>query len=1340
MPARPGIQIKFDPQSVILPPPIQNNFPGAKASIPHRGFWPDTDATQGTASSLFIRDGFILGDFMFVWDVTEVAGVDLTPANWSIIRISTGLQDLTTFRPVMNNEVHVVAFDGQFLYMGGEFTSVDGVTQINGQDIGGLVRFDWNDGGKLDTTWNPEPFDGLGVNLDRLEVNPDKNTLYLAGPGLSHIGGSGGTVRSGIAEVSLVGAGAVTAWDANPSTAPVSVKYDSTIQKVYLGGAFVTVQGNGAHRRLVRMTTSGAGAVDATWLPDPDAVVRTILLDGSRVFTGGDFGNIGATPVVRNRAAEIDNVGEATSWNPNVTGGDVLTMKKITEETLSVSGVFKDYVLIGGSFTTIGGTGRAKIGAVDIDTAALHEWDPDPVAPVSGTHLVFGIQVKDRTAYVFGNYNGIASSLNKDISAVPFPIFTDANSKFIAKTGDDTGAGTRADPFLTITKAKDSVGGAFIYAVVLDSEEYNELIVWDAADSSLVADIGQAPTIKLGVGAILREFGARPIGRTKFSTGASPGTFYFVSKAGNDGTGTRGDAALPFLTIQASLSDGARLASDTVEITDSGTYIEDLNIGILDVTIQAADGETPVLRNVLSATGDKHIQSGGAATTLDLYGLTFDDIPDVAANNNNVVSIDGVLTVHDCSIRGGSNGMITTGAVATMFVRDCLIAYANRTSFQCGGTMDVENCYFLNNGGGSFAGSRSILATQTSKDNKILHCTFENPGYFGVNISGGVIILKNASPAGADEVGWCDFFVTESGVISGEGVGVLGDSNDSPNNTVDVHDCQFRDLGGPAVRILNQLFINTNTNIATVRNCVATRCVKGGGSHASFVGAFQFQESGFTQVENCVSMDSGNNGFDFKLDGTSASDGDMTITNCSSVGSAVDGYNLHSTTTAPPTGNTFTGCIEASSGNKSVVEDTLQQGLGHIFQFCCFQTAGTFSSTFQDDFIGTHFLTDPRLVSTVPRSENLALAANSVAVLSGDELGTVNMGFSVPTLRVSVGDVVVEGFIFDGLANSYDGVLVDPDLTDAGAVQHCTFQGLGGIGLRLNSGYLSSNNLFKNDGVGLLNSGVGSTIKQNVGQACGSAFLILGGIKLTVQNNTGHLCDFGQFDRLGATFEVLKNNLYSGNGQADYFGPNVQLNSAIENLGGGASVSSGTRLNPLFRDTEALDLRLQTLESGFFFDSPAKDLGDDGKDAGAFDIDHGVVSKTFTLVDLEANKGGGVIYRNPNHYTRKSTAIKLSEGITHGGRTYSDASAFRREHVLTWEDNTDMPSAQVTDLELIYTTGDGECQLSFDGGTIFIPVRIVRASGFEFTEIADASYSDDSLPTPISELVFRDSL
>ena len=89
---------------------------------------------------------------------------------------------------------------------------------------------------------------------------------------------------------------------------------------------------------------------------------------------------------------------------------------------------------------------------------------------------------------------------------------------------------------------------------------------------------------------------------------------------------------------------------------------------------------------------------------------------------------------------------------------------------------------------------------------------------------------------------------------------------------------------------------------------------------------------------------------------------------------------------------------------------------------------------------------------------------------------------------------------------------------------------------------------------------------------------------------------------------------------------------------------------------------------------------------------------------------------------------------------YSLAAGYKKEYVFRWNGVNDMPQAQLDDLILLYQTGDGKCQLTFDGATTWIDVQLVRSAEFLFTEIEELPYSEDSVNTPVNELRFRESL
>lgn len=269
----------------------------------------------------------------------------------NIARItSAGVLD-ASFNPGADGAVHAIAIDGSGnLYVGGAFTS------IGGQARNRLARL--SSAGVVDSVWNPN-------------ANGTVHALALSAQGL-YVGGEfsgvgGGALQRRIARVALTGSGARdTAF--SPilnSGAVLTIAVDGS-GNVYIGGSFGDVQAVFTRARLAKL--SSAGAVDATWLPQPNDVVRALLLQGSQLYVGGDFTEIGAQ--ARWRIARLSTAGSGAAdatWNPNSTG---------SVYALGASSAGDIYAA--GSFTQIGGQFRsrlAKLNATGVGTA-FADWNP----------------------------------------------------------------------------------------------------------------------------------------------------------------------------------------------------------------------------------------------------------------------------------------------------------------------------------------------------------------------------------------------------------------------------------------------------------------------------------------------------------------------------------------------------------------------------------------------------------------------------------------------------------------------------------------------------------------------------------------------------------------------------------------------------------------------------------------------------------------------------------------------------------------------------------------------------------------------------------------------------
>jgi|GEM_PF-1101409 len=127
--------------------------------------------------------------------------------------------------------------------------------------------------------------------------------------------------------------------------------------KVIFGGSFTIQDGTGVkNTRLARLNADGT--LDTAFVTDiRNGEVRAIVVQGDgKIVIAGSFTSISdsftaQTPVVRNRIARLNSDGTLdTAYNPNL-DGDVRLLV-VQDNSL---------ILVGGAFSTVGGTGRGRI-------------------------------------------------------------------------------------------------------------------------------------------------------------------------------------------------------------------------------------------------------------------------------------------------------------------------------------------------------------------------------------------------------------------------------------------------------------------------------------------------------------------------------------------------------------------------------------------------------------------------------------------------------------------------------------------------------------------------------------------------------------------------------------------------------------------------------------------------------------------------------------------------------------------------------------------------------------------------------------------------------------------
>lgn len=346
-----------------------------------------TSASSGNPRVLAILP---LGDRIFVGgtfdSVIDPAGVSYPVKNVAVFSARTGAADLT-FRGSANATVTSLTTDGSRVYLGGTFTSVNGVSRR------GLAALDATTGALA--AWEPS---ALAGQVDALAYS---GGWVYAGGNFDAITGSNGLSSQRFAAKVSAASGAVdSGWAVAPDDRVRALNVAANGSgRLYLGGDFTTVSGRTGTNRLASVLLASPGSVDTTFRAGPTngtgyAPIFDLTSDANRVYA--------ASAGIGGACAALSATTGAALWSAHSNGN--MQSVRLLGSLLYCGGHF------GGTGSFMGQT-RNKLAAVDAVTGALSSFAPN----INSSQGPWALAVDAGHLYIGGDFS--------KISGVPQPHF-----------------------------------------------------------------------------------------------------------------------------------------------------------------------------------------------------------------------------------------------------------------------------------------------------------------------------------------------------------------------------------------------------------------------------------------------------------------------------------------------------------------------------------------------------------------------------------------------------------------------------------------------------------------------------------------------------------------------------------------------------------------------------------------------------------------------------------------------------------------------------------------------------------------------------------------------------
>ncbi|WP_454699186.1 PKD domain-containing protein [Arthrobacter humicola] len=154
----------------------------------------------------------------------------------------------------------------------------------------------------------------------------------------------------------------VTDWAPSLNAQAVSITASPDGSRIYVGGAFTTVNGATAYRvaAINAIGQPNQGQMIQSFRPYVNSRVNAIVATANVVYLGGWFNALNSS--TRSKAGAVSAAdGTTTGWNPLTAGGDVIAMVLSPDASR---------IVLGGNFSSMNGSSSPGYGLASVDTLA----------------------------------------------------------------------------------------------------------------------------------------------------------------------------------------------------------------------------------------------------------------------------------------------------------------------------------------------------------------------------------------------------------------------------------------------------------------------------------------------------------------------------------------------------------------------------------------------------------------------------------------------------------------------------------------------------------------------------------------------------------------------------------------------------------------------------------------------------------------------------------------------------------------------------------------------------------------------------------------------------------